>query len=60
MENTFQNLKMICEVDEIVVENLMTWKVLAPTRQCKYIERYNTREPCAMVLRNEEGNNRWY
>ena len=57
MENTFQNLKMICEVDEIVIENLMTWKVLAPTRQCKYIERYNTREPCAMVLRNEEGNN---
>ena len=53
MENTFENLKRNCEVEEILTENLMRWKVLALTRQCKNIEKHDTREPCAMVLRNE-------
>ena len=57
MENIFENPKRNCEVEEIVIENLMRWNVLASTRQCKNIEKHDTREPCAMVLRNEEGNN---
>ena len=60
MENTFKNLKRNIEVEEIVIENLMRWRVLTPTRQFKNIERRNTREPYPMVLRNEERNNQWY
>ena len=44
MENTFENLKRNCEVEELLIENLKRWKVqkvFSPTRQCKNIERHN-------------------
>ena len=53
MEITFENLKRSCEVEEILIENLMRWKALAQTRQCKNIDRHNTRESCAIMLWDE-------
>ena len=53
MENTFENLKRNCEVEEILIENLIRWKALAQTRQCKNVDRHNTRESCAIMLRDE-------